>query len=85
MRCCFRLAFHDALSYDAGTHTGGANGTIRTEKELGYSGNEGLAEAIALLEPVAKKYPNVSYAGRCRQVGQLAVCMLPPICCRLRM
>ncbi|KAK9812935.1 hypothetical protein WJX72_006037 [[Myrmecia] bisecta] len=68
-----RLAFHDALSYDEATHTGGANGTIRTEKELSYPGNEGLGEALKLLEPVAKKHPSLSYADLFQLAAQVSV------------
>ena len=33
-----RLALHDALTWDAASRTGGANGSIRTEKELVHAG-----------------------------------------------
>ncbi len=33
-----RLALHDALTWDAPSRTGGANGSIRTEAELGHAG-----------------------------------------------
>ena len=62
-----RLAYHDALTYDGTTKTGGANGSIRTQRELDHPGNESLASALELLEPIKAKYPIVTYAGLRRQ------------------
>ena len=58
-----RLAFHDAMTYDCNTKTGGANGSIRVERELDHAGNENLSTALELLEPVKTKYAIVTYAG----------------------
>ena len=58
-----RLAFHDAFTYDSGSSTGGANGSIRTEKELRHAGNEGLSTAIEALSNVKERHPAVSHAG----------------------
>eukprot|EP00959_Pyramimonas_sp_CCMP1952_P248705 5198816-Pyramimonas_sp.AAC.1 len=37
-----RLAWHDSGNYDVNTKTGGANGSIRFEKELAHNGNAGI-------------------------------------------
>ncbi len=58
-----RLAFHDAFTYDSSSSTGGANGSIRNEKELQHSGNEGLSEAIQNLRAIKDKHPSLSHAG----------------------
>lgn len=33
-----RLAYHDAMTYDGTTNTGGANGSIRVQRELDHAG-----------------------------------------------
>lgn len=43
-----RLALHDALTWDASSRTGGANGSIRTERELTHAGRALCASASAL-------------------------------------
>ena len=58
-----RLAYHDALTYDSTTKTGGANGSIRTQRELEHAGNEHLAAALELLEPIKSKHQVSTYAG----------------------
>lgn len=40
--------WHDAGTYDAKSKTGGPNGSIRNEKELNHSSNNGLKIAIDL-------------------------------------
>lgn len=58
-----RLAFHDAFTYDSGSSTGGANGSIRNDKELRHAGNEGLSTAIEALSQVKERHPGMSHAG----------------------
>lgn len=58
-----RLAYHDAMTYDSNTKTGGANGSIRVQRELDHAGNESLISAMELLEPIKTKYPLLTYAG----------------------
>lgn len=58
-----RLAFHDAMTFDSNTKTGGANGSIRVQRELDHAGNENLSTAIELLEPVKTKFAILTYAG----------------------
>lgn len=58
-----RLAFHDAMTYDSNTRTGGANGSIRVQRELEHAGNENLSTAIELLEPIKAKFAILTYAG----------------------
>lgn len=38
--------WHDAGTYNAETKTGGANGSIRNEHELGHGANSGLKIAV---------------------------------------
>lgn len=58
-----RLAYHDAMTYDSNTKTGGANGSIRVQRELDHAGNESLSSAMELLEPIKTKYQLLTYAG----------------------
>ena len=58
-----RLAYHDAFTYDSGSSTGGANGSIRNQKELRHAGNEGLSTAIEALAQIKEKHPALSHAG----------------------
>ena len=37
-----RLGWHDSGNYDDKTKSGGANGSIRFEKELGHNGNAAI-------------------------------------------
>ena len=58
-----RLAWHSSGTYDAATGTGGSNGAgMRFESEAADPENAGLEVARAFLEPVRKKFPNVSYS-----------------------
>ncbi len=58
-----RLAYHDAMTYDGTTKTGGANGSIRVQRELDHAGNESLSSALELLEPIKAQYQVLTYAG----------------------
>ncbi|KAK9904919.1 hypothetical protein WJX75_005589 [Coccomyxa subellipsoidea] len=61
-----RLAWHDSGTYDKGISDfpehGGANGSIRLPPELDHKVNKGLEIAVNLLQPIADKYDDVSYA-----------------------
>eukprot|EP01083_Nonionella_stella_P233907 823678_1 len=63
-----RLAWHDAGTYDRtiGVNRfplcGGANASIRFEKELSHGANAGLEKAINYLKPFKEKYPEISFA-----------------------
>jgi len=58
-----RLAWHSAGTFCKSTKTGGSGGaTMRFEPEVSWGANAGLAYAQSLLEPVKKKFPDVSYA-----------------------
>ncbi len=57
-----RLAWHDSGSYDDNVKQGGATASIRFKPELGYGANNGLKDALDLLEPVKAACPDVSYA-----------------------
>lgn len=69
-----RLALHDALTYDVTTTTGGANGSIRVERELQHSGNQGLEPAINVLDGIKKTLDSsVSYADLIQLAGVVGV------------
>ena len=63
-----RLAWHDSGTYDVHLKdepwpkAGGAIGSIRFAPEITHGANAGLANAIALLEPVKAAFPSISYA-----------------------
>lgn len=58
-----RLSWHDAGTYDQADGSGGPRGVMRFDSgESKYGANAGLKEAQAALEPLKKKYPNISYA-----------------------
>uniref|UniRef100_A0A803NP72 L-ascorbate peroxidase n=1 Tax=Cannabis sativa TaxID=3483 RepID=A0A803NP72_CANSA len=68
-----RLAWHDAGTYDVNTKTGGPNGSIRNEHELGHGANSGLKIAISLCEEVKSKHPKITYADLYQLAGVVAV------------
>uniref|UniRef100_A0A7R9VXF3 L-ascorbate peroxidase n=1 Tax=Chlamydomonas euryale TaxID=1486919 RepID=A0A7R9VXF3_9CHLO len=68
-----RLAWHDSGNYDASTKTGGANASIRFEPEMKHGGNAGLPLALKLLEPIKKKFPDVSYADLFQMASATAI------------
>jgi L-ascorbate peroxidase len=68
-----RLAFNDALTYDARDGTGGANGSIRTRKELSHAANAGLERIIHLLAPIKARVPSLSSADLFQLAGVVAV------------
>jgi len=58
-----RLAWHSAGTFCKSTRTGGSDGaTMRFEPELSWGANAGLGYAQSLLEPIKKKFPQVSYS-----------------------
>ncbi|KAJ1724503.1 heme peroxidase, partial [Coemansia biformis] len=69
-----RLAWHASGTYDVGSKTGGSDGaTIRFLPEAGHGANSGLETARARLEPLKKKYPNISYGDLYTLAGVVAV------------
>ena len=58
--CCDR--WHDAGTYSAETKTGGANGSIRNEHELGHGANSGLKIAVNFC---GEDFIEVSYLVEC--------------------
>jgi len=58
-----RLAWHCAGTWDKLAGNGGSDGaTMRFEPEASHGGNAGLGHARALLEPLKKEFPDVTYA-----------------------
>ena len=69
-----RLAWHSSGTYDKMSKTGGSGGgTIRFKEELAHGGNAGLDKAVARLEPIHRKHPDVSWADLIAFVGDVAV------------
>jgi len=58
-----RLAWHSSGTYDATSGTGGSNGAgMRFQTEAADPENAGLSVARAFLEPIKKKFPQISYS-----------------------
>mmetsp|Transcript_9604 Transcript_9604/g.13423 ORF Transcript_9604/g.13423 Transcript_9604/m.13423 type:complete len:140 (-) Transcript_9604:18-437(-) len=58
-----RLSWHDAGTFDAKSGSGGPRGAMRfTSGESGHGANNGLDVARQLLEPIRKKYPEITNA-----------------------
>eukprot|EP00195_Chlamydomonas_chlamydogama_P005678 CAMPEP_0202901130 /NCGR_PEP_ID=MMETSP1392-20130828/13453_1 /ASSEMBLY_ACC=CAM_ASM_000868 /TAXON_ID=225041 /ORGANISM="Chlamydomonas chlamydogama, Strain SAG 11-48b" /LENGTH=311 /DNA_ID=CAMNT_0049587639 /DNA_START=88 /DNA_END=1023 /DNA_ORIENTATION=+ len=72
-----RLAWHDSGTYNKEVQgwpaAGGANGSIRFQPEIGHAANAGLKIAIGLLNPIKKKFPEVSYADLYQLASAVAV------------
>mmetsp|Transcript_60758 Transcript_60758/g.144696 ORF Transcript_60758/g.144696 Transcript_60758/m.144696 type:complete len:349 (+) Transcript_60758:105-1151(+) len=69
-----RLAWHSSGTYCAATKTGGSDGaTMRFDPEVSWGANAGLAKAQKLLEPVKKKFPDVSYSDLWILAGCVAI------------
>jgi len=72
-----RLAWHASGTYsmhDNGEHMGGSNGaTMRFEPESSDGANAGLQHARNFLEPLKKKFPDVSYADLWIYAGLVAI------------
>ncbi|KAJ2848697.1 heme peroxidase [Coemansia brasiliensis] len=69
-----RLAWHASGTFDTKTKTGGSNGaTIRFHPEANHGANAGLDVARKRLEPLKKKYPNISYGDLYTLAGVVAV------------
>ncbi|CAM6094347.1 unnamed protein product [Calypogeia fissa] len=68
-----RLAWHDAGTYDANTMTGGANGSIRSEREYTHGANAGIKKALDWMEDFKVKYSNLTYADLYQLAGVVAV------------
>ncbi|KAJ3131181.1 heme peroxidase [Physocladia obscura] len=69
-----RLAWHASGTYDKNTNTGGSNGaTMRFDAEASHGANAGLAVARNILEPIKKKFPQISYGDLWTLAGVTAV------------
>jgi len=69
-----RLAWHSSGTYCKATKTGGSCGaTMRFEPELSWGANAGLKLGQDLLEPVKKKFPQVSYSDLWILAGCVAI------------
>ena len=63
------MALHDVCTYDASTKSGGANGTVRTPKELERPENTGLESIIRALQSIASENAPLTFADTL-QVGK---------------
>jgi adenylate cyclase len=68
-----RLVYHDAITFDPISNTGGMNGSIRFVEELSQPENRGLDKAIQLLAPVKSEFGDLSWADLIAQAGAVAV------------
>jgi cytochrome c peroxidase len=69
-----RLAWHASGTYDKNKKTGGSNGAgMRFPPESDWGANAGLAIARGLLEPIKKKYPEISYSDLWIYAGYVAL------------
>jgi adenylate cyclase len=68
-----RLVYHDAVTFDPVTNTGGMNGSIRFPEELALPENKGLDKAIDLLAPVKLEFSDISWADLISLAGAVAV------------
>jgi len=72
-----RLAWHDSGTHDASIkewpQCGGAIGSIRFDPEIKHGANAGLDTALKILEPVKKKFPEVSYADLFQMASACAI------------
>jgi cytochrome c peroxidase len=69
-----RLAWHSSGTYSKITKDGGSGGgTIRFKEELAHGGNAGLDKMVAKLEPIKKRFPDVSYADLYTLAGKVAI------------
>lgn len=72
-----RLAWSDAATYDQSIRDwprcGGANASIRFDRNLLHPSNAGLSKALQYLRPLKKKYRNISWADIIQMAGSLAV------------
>lgn len=73
-----RLAWHDSGSFSkeisgSWPAQGGATGSIRFMPELGYNCNNGLINALNLLEPIKSAHPNVSWADLIQLASAVAI------------
>lgn len=73
-----RLAWHDAGTYDQSVaegwpRAGGATGSIRFHAEMSHGANAGLDIALALLAPIKRKVPGLSWADLIQLASVVAI------------
>ncbi|GAA5974323.1 hypothetical protein JCM8115_006761 [Rhodotorula mucilaginosa] len=69
-----RLAWHASGTYDKNTGNGGSNGaTMRFAPEANHGANAGLEHARNHLEPIKKKFPQITYSDLWTLAGVCAV------------
>jgi len=69
-----RLAWHASGTFDKVSKTGGSNGaTMRFVPESSDGANAGLEYARSFLEPIKKRFPQISYADLWILAGSVAI------------
>lgn len=68
-----RLALHDALTWDDGSRSGGANASIAVPLELARPGNGGLQPALIVIEDIMGLHPGLTMADAIQLGGAVAV------------
>jgi catalase (peroxidase I) len=69
-----RLAWHCSGTWDKVAKNGGSDGaTMRFDPEAKHGGNAGLQHARALLEPIKKAHPQITYADLYILAGVVAI------------
>jgi Peroxidase len=74
-------AWHDSGTFNKDLNTGGANGTIRFEKEITAPPNAGLDSAIKLVTEIKNKYPEVTWADLYQLGSAAAITVRPNLRC----
>ena len=68
-----RLAWHDAIMYNPKTKKGGADGSIRFDKNINNEKNRSLTPILKDLEKVKTQFPDISWADIIAVAGSVAV------------
>eukprot|EP00190_Bangiopsis_sp_CCMP1999_P007649 CAMPEP_0198725284 /NCGR_PEP_ID=MMETSP1475-20131203/2613_1 /TAXON_ID= ORGANISM="Unidentified sp., Strain CCMP1999" /NCGR_SAMPLE_ID=MMETSP1475 /ASSEMBLY_ACC=CAM_ASM_001111 /LENGTH=254 /DNA_ID=CAMNT_0044487031 /DNA_START=168 /DNA_END=935 /DNA_ORIENTATION=+ len=68
-----RLAWHDAGTYHKDMGVPGPDASIRFVEEKGHGANKGLDWAMDKLEPLKKKFPDISYADLYQYASVVAI------------
>lgn len=71
-----RLALNDSLEWCKTTKTGGANGSVRSERELKHAANAGLPQALQNIEELKARHGPVTFADTIALGGLIAAELL---------
>ncbi|KAJ9071724.1 heme peroxidase [Entomophthora muscae] len=68
-----RLAWHASGTFDRASGNGGSGGATMRYQEANHGANAGLQVARNLLEPIKKKFPDITYADLWTLAGVVAI------------